>query len=284
VALLGILGGLPPDRHLVDAAGVHPMREGGMGMSVEPYYQDDHVTLYLGDSRDLASELTADAIVTDPPYGDTSLEWDRWPDGWVQAIDGCLPAAASLWCFGSMRMHLDRRQDFAAWTYGQEVIWEKHNGSGFHNDRFKRVHEIAMHWYRGAWADVFKEPQFTNDARRRTVRRKQRPTHTGDIGAGAYVSEDGGPRLVRSVLQVRSMHGSAIHPTEKPVGVLEPIIRYSCPPSGTVLDPFAGSGATLAAARNTGRKAIGVEAHEPYCEAAAKRLSQQTFDLFGGVA
>jgi site-specific DNA-methyltransferase (adenine-specific) len=77
-----------------------------------------------------------------------------------------------------------------------------------------------------------------------------------------------------SVLPVRSMHGSAIHPTEKPVGILAPLIRYACPPGGLVLDPFAGSGSTLDAARSSGRKAVGIEAREDYCEAIARRLSQ----------
>lgn len=247
-------------------------------------YHDDYVTLYHGDSSMIPAHVTGDVIVTDPPYGDTSLEWDTYPTGWVDIIGAQLPTAASMWCFGSMRMHLEQREDFANWTYGQEVIWEKHNGSGFHADRFKRVHEIAVHYYRGSWGEVYKDPQFTNDARARTVRRKQRPTHTGNIEAGSYTSVDGGPRLMRSVQQVRSMHGRAIHPTEKPVGILEPLIRYSCPPGGTVLDPFAGSGSTLAAARNAGRKAIGFEAREDYCKAAAKRLSQSTLDIFGGAA
>lgn len=242
-----------------------------------PYYQDEHVTLWHGDCRELT--LTADVVVTDPPYGDTSLTWDVWPDGWVDHAAAALPDSASLWCFGSMRMHLSHRTEFDAWTYGQEIVWEKHNGSGFSADRFKRVHEIAMHWYRGPWADVFKDPQFTNDATARTVRRKTRPTHTGNIDAAAYTSVDGGPKLMRSVQYVRSMHGRAIHPTEKPTGILEPLIRYSCPPGGTVLDPFAGSGSTLAAAAATGRKAIGVEIDERYCEAAAQRLSQGVLDL-----
>ena len=96
----------------------------------------------------------------------------------------------------------------------------------------------------------------------------------GDVGASSYASEDGGPRLMRSVQFVRSMHGSAIHPTEKPIGILDPLIRYSCPPGGLVLDPFAGSGSTLDAARRSGRRAIGIEAREDYCEAIANRLAQ----------
>ena len=70
------------------------------------------------------------------------------------------------------------------------------------------------------------------------------------------------------------MHFRAIHPTEKPAGLLDPLIRYACPPGGLVIDPFAGSGSTLDTARCTGRRAIGIEADERYAELAARRLSQ----------
>jgi methylase of polypeptide subunit release factors len=53
-------------------------------VTLTPYYADDHVTLYLGDHEDVlpALDRTFDLIVADPPYGETSLDWDRWPDGW----------------------------------------------------------------------------------------------------------------------------------------------------------------------------------------------------------
>lgn len=245
---------------------------------IEPFYADGSVTLYLGDMREVlpALNIEPDCVVADPPYGETHLSWDCWPSGWpsIAAV-----VTASMWCFGSVRMFLDRRHEFAAWKLSQDLVWEKHNGSGFANDRFKRVHENALHWYRGDWSAVHHKVPTTADATRRTLRRKGKPTHVGAIGDGPYASEDGGPRLMRSVLAVRSMHGRATHPTEKPVGILDPLIRYACPPDGLVLDPFAGSGSTAEAARLSGRRTVLIEAHEPYCEAIALRMQADVLPL-----
>jgi site-specific DNA-methyltransferase (adenine-specific) len=239
----------------------------------EPYYADDQVALYHGDFREIlpALAVTPDLVIADPPYGETSLAWDTWPDGWPSVI---AQHARSMWCFGSMRMFLDRCDEFAAWRMSQDVVWEKHNGSGSASDRFKRVHEHAVHWYRGDWADVYSVPPTTPDAMPRQVYRRAGPQQWGEIGGHSYASEAGGPRLMRSVIYARSMHGSAINETEKPTGVVEPLIEYGCPPGGLVVDPFGGSGSTLAAARALGRRAIACEMREAQCEAASKRLSQ----------
>ena len=249
---------------------------------MKPYYADESVTLYHGDFRDVLPTLgvVADLIVTDPPYGETSLDWDVWPAYWPNLVTDY---ARSMWCFGSMRMFLDRRDDFSVWKLSQDLVWEKHNGSGSHSDRFRRVHEFATHWYQGDWASIHHEAPTTPTASKRTMRRKARPTHFGEMGGSTYLKEDGGPQIMRSVIYARSMHGRAINETEKPVLFLEPLIQYGCPPGGLVLDLFAGSSSTLVAARNLGRRAIGIEKREAQCEAAAKRLNQGVFD-FGGVA
>lgn len=244
----------------------------------DPYYADEQVALWCGDMREVLPTLGVrpDCVIADPPYGETSLRWDRWPVGWLAAAAA---VASSLWCFGSMRMFLDRRDEFVGWKLSQDVIWEKHNGSGFAADRFKRVHELALHWYRDAWSALSHDTPTTNDATARQIRVKTRPAHTGYTDSMPYVSEDGGPRLMRSVLRVRSMHGRAIHPTEKPVGILDPLIRYACPPTGLILDPFAGSGSAALAARLSGRRAVLIEADEGYCEAIARRLAQDVLPL-----
>ncbi len=243
----------------------------------EPYYSDPLVTLYHGDWRELIPEdLTVDLILTDPPYGETSLDWDTWPTGWPAMAARHAPA---MWCWGSMRMFLDRRDEFSDWRMSQDLVWEKHNGSIFHADRFRRVHEHVLHWYRGGWSDLHREVPTTPDATRHTMRRKARPTHSGDIGAASYQSHDGGPRQMRSVLYARSMHGRAVNETEKPVPLLHPLLTYGCPVGGTVLDLFAGSGSTGVTAKLSGRKAILYEVREHQCEMAANRLAQDALDF-----
>lgn len=249
-----------------------------------PYFQRDGITLYHGDCREVIPSLGggwADCVVADPPYGETSLVWDRRVAGWLDPVPLALKRPGSLWCFGSLRHFWAERDAFDGWKLAQEVVWEKHNGSSFHADRFKRVHELIAHFYPAGvpWGELYKSPVFTPDATRKVVRRKEQTPHTGVIGDSTYVSHDGGPRMMRSVIRVRSCHGTARHSTEKPIGIISPLIEFSCPPGGTIAVPFAGVGSELLAARLGGRKAVGVEIEESYCEEAARRMEQGVLPL-----
>jgi site-specific DNA-methyltransferase (adenine-specific) len=244
-----------------------------------PYYADEHVTLYHGDWRDVIDpDLRADLIVTDPPYGETSLDWDVWPTGWPALA---ARHANAMWCFGSMRMFLDQRDEFTAWRMSQDVVWRKHRPSTVATDRFARTHEHALHWYQGMWRDIRHEtPKVPHEGPRVATARRAAvdPNIRGRIGASVW--EDDGTRWHPSVITARSMHRTgAINETEKPTGILEPLIQYGCPPGGLVLDLFTGSSSTLVAARNIGRRAIGFEKREDQCEKAARRLAQGTLDF-----
>lgn len=244
----------------------------------EPYYADEHVQLYFGDCREILPALrqSYDLAVCDPPYGETSLAWDRWPDGWPAIV---ADVTSSMWVFGSMRMFLARAGEFDPyWNLSQDVIWEKHNGSGFAVDRLKRVHEHVLHWYRGAWSTIYHEtPRVQGERSGGRIRQRQPTPHTGTTVASTYT--DDGQRLQRSVIYAQSMRGEAINETQKPVGLLTPLIEYGCPPGGIVCDPFAGSGSTLIAARNLGRRAVGIEAREGQCEQAAAWLAQGVLEV-----
>lgn len=250
---------------------------------MKPYYSDESVTLYLGDWRELIpADFEADLIVTDPPYGETSLDWDVWPGGWPKLA---ARHANSMWCFGSMRMFLDQSHEFGTWRLSQDVIWKKHRPSTVATDRFARMHEHALHWYRGPWSEVRHEtPKIAHNGPKIATARRAAvdPNIRGSIGASVW--EDDGTRWHPTILEARTMHRTgAINETEKPIRILEPLIQYGCAPGGTVLDVFAGSSSTLVAARNIGRRAVGYEKRESQCEQAALRLSQGILD-FGEVS
>lgn len=246
------------------------------------YYEDERVTLHHGDWREeIPEDFTADLILTDPPYGETSLTWDRWPTGWPALA---ARHARSMWCFGSMRMFLDRGDEFTDWRLSHDVVWEKNVSMFNPGDRFSRCHEFALHWYHGDWGSIHHEPPRV-PARKRIA--GDVITSSANGGRGEVYGSRGANRMVsdglayqRTVIQADSTRGvDGINPTQKPLRVLEPLVQYGCPPGGTVLDLFAGSGSTLVAARNLGRKAIGYELREEQCEQTALRLSQQVLDF-----
>lgn len=237
------------------------------------------IRILQGDCRDVMATLqpdSIDCIIADPPYGETSLKWDRWQTGWLQAARRVLRRTGSMWCFGTLRMFMEHADEFAGWKMSHDVIWEKQNGTGLFNDRFRKVHEQCAHFYRSdvAWSDVWRAPQFTNDATARTVRKKARPAHwIGAVGDTVYRSQDGGPRLQRSVIYARNEHARAVHPTQKPVDVVAPLLAYACPPGGTVLDPFGGSGTTGICAKLSEQVAILIEASADYLQVIQDRMA-----------
>ena len=91
------------------------------------------VGVICGDCRfDLLRLGPFDMLLADPPYGDTSLDWDVRCSGWLDAAARMLKPTGSLWVFGSMRFF--QEVSFDGWALAQDIVWEKHNGSAFHAD------------------------------------------------------------------------------------------------------------------------------------------------------
>lgn len=221
-----------------------------------PYYADDSVTLYLGDCRKVREWLAADILVTDPPYG------RGWKQGRLKAahqandshagIAGDLDTVvrdAALTAWGASKPALSFGDPMLAPPAGtkQVAIYRKPPNAGTRGaiGGFRRDFEVF--YLIGAW-----------------------PTGLGGRSSIVATStpSQGNPS---------SPQGRYGHPHTKPLDVMEQLIA-ACPP-GVIADPFAGSGSTLVAARNLGRKAIGVEVEERYCEAIARRLSQAVLPL-----
>jgi len=242
--------------------------------------------LITGDCREvMATAGQFDLIIGDPPYADTSLAWDRRVHGWLKVARASLKPSGSLWLFGSMRSFMGSATEIARarFRYAQDVVWEKPNGSGFAADRFKRVHEHAVQLYRAdaPWTGVYNDVQrvpYDGPDKHVRARRSHRGDHVGEIAHTDY--EDDGTRIIRTVMPHPNVR-DGIHKTQKPVGLLEVLIRTSCPPGGVVGDFFAGSGAAGEACAMTGRRYVGCEIDPDMAEKARARLGE---NLFGAAA
>jgi hypothetical protein len=230
-------------------------------VAVKPYWERDGIQVYLGDCREVLPTLgPVDHVITDPPYGTEDL----------------------------------------AGGYGRRQLWDVGDGKGrvLVNDTdlsaFSDAWPLALEHMSSGWAMVFfgarKTPSFSALVE---------PWWFGQIvwdkgapGLGYHVrychesiavlrvgEPQRPPDALISVIRVPAPP-DAEHPHEKPLGLLRPLLGWVSNPGETILDPFMGSGTTLVAAYQLGRKAIGIELEEQWCEVAVKRLEAQTPPLF----
>jgi site-specific DNA-methyltransferase (adenine-specific) len=248
------------------------------------YYEDDVVRLYHADADDaLVFSIvpdTIDLILTDPPYNVSDRngrerttvgtlkrkdgtkrevvrnfgEWDHgWnPDPFFVASRALLKDGAGLVAFTSEFL----MGSFIAsgLSHRSLVYWRKVNPAPSFGRLYGRAVEMAV------WQTKGKGWTFNGDGSTQNV-------YEGPILSGFSTVNNAEPR---------------IHPTQKPLWLMQRLIATHSNEGDLILDPYAGSGTTLEAAKRMGRKAVGIEIDERYCEAAAKRLAQQTLDF--GVA
>lgn len=227
-----------------------------------PYYADDLVTIYHGDCREVLPELrptSVDLMLTDPPFFmpavhyQSRVEWQRsWSDTsvlasfWAAVLDAVTPllkpTGHALTFCNSDSYPVFYPEMYRRFDYLKALVWDKgHVGLG---RVWRNQHEfiLAARWNK------------------------------------AEFNEDG--KLRADVLRYdATLPSERDHPVQKPQHLLAALIEPTTHPSGLVLDPFMGSGTTLEAAKNNGRRAIGIEGEERYCEIAANRCRQEVLGL-----
>ena len=219
----------------------------------DKYYEDDHVVIYHGDCREILPELKFDMVVTDPPYGINYkiIATTKNPLGNPYKAKTYKPVSG------------DKNTDLVRW-----LIAEVHPTPMlvFGINHFADCLPVAGRWI--CW--------------------DKRVVETADkmIGSAfelAWINnkEDKAGYMIRlqhgGIVNADKANETRSHPTQKPVKLMRRCIQYM--PEGVILDPFMGSGSTLRAAKDLGRKAIGIEIEEKYCEIAAKRMGQEVLPL-----
>lgn len=223
----------------------------GTATGVQPYYEDDGVVIYHGDCRAVLPTLSAESVnflLTDPPY--LVGYRGRW-DGERRTIVGddepswVVPAFKEVW-------RVLKADSFAvsfySWSHADVFV------GVFKLIGFRVVSHLAF--VKNVWG----------------LGRYTRGQHET-----AYLLAKGRPAMPRrgiSDVIEWEREQDAVHPTQKPVGALYPLISVYAPSDGVVLDPFMGSGSTLRAAKDFGLHAIGIEIEERYCRYAASRMRQ----------
>ena len=230
---------------------------------MKPYYERDGITIYHGDCREIIPHIgTVDAVVTDPPYGIESSAafvrqggksigngdagWNTAVDRWAEIASCALRGGGYLAFFFDMRGEPTFPTGVRSWS---RYFWVKPSPPPCPRNAFMSAVEVCA-------------------------------IGVKDGGARGWWGGGATPNFWTG-LSPNSLRKGVGHPAQKPTGPMLALIGALSPPDGIVLDPFMGSGTTLVAARDLGRKAIGIEIEERYCEVAVKRLSQGVFP-FGG--
>jgi hypothetical protein len=222
-----------------------------------PYYSDDRVTLYHGDCREEGMWwVNGEVLITDPPYGRGWYQHAGLTDskgrGSSKSHDGIAgdkdtttrDAALEVWGNRPAVVFGDPLVTPPR-NAAQALVWRKPADAGVKGARVGHRRDVEMVYLVGPWA--------AGVGGRSSV-----------ITSSGWVAGPSGPAAI---------HG---HPHAKPGDLMEYLVALT---TGTVADPFAGSGATLVAAKALGRTAIGVEIEERYCEVIAKRLAQDVLDF-----
>jgi adenine-specific DNA-methyltransferase len=217
-----------------------------------PYYEHDGITIYHGDCREVLHQLppeSADMVLTDPPY---LVSYNgRWGSDWGM-IKGdsdpswLAPAFVELW---RVLQQDSLCLSFYGWPHADTFL------TAWKLIGFRPVSQIVC------IKDALGLGYFT------------RGQHEA-----AYLLAKGSPakpkRALSDVFEWERI-AAPVHPNQKPVNTISKLIAAYTAPAALVVDAFMGSGTTLIAARNLGRRAIGIEVEECYCEIAALRLSQE---------
>ena len=232
-------------------------------------------TLMLGDCLERMKEIpdgSVDMILADPPYGTTACKWDSiipLEPMWAHLKRVIKPNGAIVMTasqpFTTTLISSNMKMFKYCW------VWEKQKVTGFYNARrmpLKSVEDICVF----GTGKLTYNPQGLTACNIKSSRRNKAGNGVyGNVSADNYYQKEG--NFPRQVLKIDHITHKQIHPTQKPVALMEYLIRTYTNENETVLDFTMGSGTTGVACMNTNRKFIGIEKDEKYFEIAQDRIN-----------
>lgn len=238
--------------------------------------------LYKGDCLEVMKQIPSesiDAIITDPPYGTTACKWDSvisFEPMWEQ-LNRIIKPNGAIVLFGSEPFSSALRMSNIK-NYKYDVIWQKNNFTGFLRAKKAplKAHEVisvfcneAENYYPQKW---FIRDEFID--KRKTLNNTK--IKDGILKNIKRVRKaDDGTRYPTSIIQFAHKPNKNIHPTQKPVALMEYLIKTYTNENETVLDFTMGSGTTGVAAKNLNRNFIGIEQDEKYFKIASERINKE---------
>lgn len=249
------------------------------------FYRDENVMLIQGDCLEVMPKLKRkfDAVITDPPYGTTACKWDTVIpfDSMWECLNGLIKDKGAICLFGGEPFSSTLRLSNIS-MYKYDWYWNKNSTSGFVNAKNKPMNtiETISVFSNGTCANgsdnkMIYLPQGLEEYNKFTKRGNKegkentywRPSTQGNVNFQKWTN------YPRNYLQF-SKPPKAVHPTQKPEELLEYLIKTYTNEGETVLDFTAGSGTTLIAALQAGRRVVGIEMDEKYCEITVNRIRE----------
>lgn len=241
---------------------------------------NDRVELHHVAYEDVITKMpdgSVDAIISDPPYGNTNLAWDKsldWDWFWSQAARVLKPTGIVV-LFAAQKFTFDLANSNRRW-FRYELVWEKSHSTGFLNANRRPLvaHEHILIFAPRLFSTVY-NPQKTQG----------KPYMAGKSTTGArhyhalVKTSRGNPsglRYPRSVLYFPAERMKGNHPTQKPLALMEWLVLTYTNRGQVVVDPFMGSGTTGEACVKNGRRFIGVEREQDYFSMAWNRILHET--------
>jgi len=248
---------------------------------MEPYYQNSACKIYHGDCLEVMQRIpdgSIDAIITDPPYGTTACKWDSViPFGpmWTQLKRIIKPNGAIV-LFGSEPFSSALRMSNIK-MYKYDWVWDKKLAGNYGLAKFQplKTHELISVF--SAKTHCYHPIMTKGKMRKKGGYGLNNSIATGMKEIKPFYSDEYYPKSVYRLAHNRS--GQRVHPTQKPVALMEYLIKTYTNEGETVLDFTMGSGTTGVACANLNRAFIGIDNEEEYCEISAKRLAQEVLPL-----